>query len=73
MTREEQAALIAWLRRPGVAWSTVTDLLEERGEVSAALAGAGAIQTTLFDVGRRTTWRPLGPTSRDGNARASDW
>ena len=52
MTREEQAALVAWLRRPKVVWSTVTEQLEECGSVRAAAAGAMPAQGTLFDVAR---------------------
>jgi DNA processing protein len=50
MTREEQAALIAWLRRPRVAWSTVTDQLEEHGSVRAAAAAEAPAQASLFAV-----------------------
>jgi DNA processing protein len=50
MTREEQAALIAWLRRPKVVWSAVTEQLEESGSVRAAAAGAAPAQGALFDV-----------------------
>ena len=50
MTREEQAALVAWLRRPKVVWSTVTEQLEEHGSVRTAAAGALPAQGTLFDV-----------------------
>jgi DNA processing protein len=50
MTREEQAALVAWLRRPGINWSEVTEQLEEHGSVAAALAEAAPTQPTLFDV-----------------------
>jgi DNA processing protein len=48
MTREEQAALVAWLRRPGVVWSTVTDQLEQQGSVRAAAAAAAPAQGALF-------------------------
>ena len=50
MTREEQAALVAWLRRPKVVWSAVTEQLEESGSVRAAAAGAAPAQGALFDV-----------------------
>jgi predicted Rossmann fold nucleotide-binding protein DprA/Smf involved in DNA uptake len=50
MTREEQAALLAWLRRPKVVWSTVTEQLEECGSVQAAAAGASPAQDALFDI-----------------------
>jgi DNA processing protein len=50
MTREEQAALLAWLRRPKVVWSTVTEQLEECGSVQAAAAGASPAQGALFDI-----------------------
>ncbi len=50
MTREEQAALVAWLRRPKVVWSTVTDQLEEHGSVRVAVAAGTAAQGTLFDA-----------------------
>jgi DNA processing protein len=48
MTREEQAALVAWLRRPKVVWSTVTDQLEEHGSLRAAVAGGMPAQGALF-------------------------
>ena len=50
MTREEQAALVAWLRRPKVVWSAVTEQLEECGSVRAAAAGEASAQGSLFDV-----------------------
>lgn len=50
MTHEEQAVLVAWLRRPKVAWSSVTEQLEEDGSVRTAAAGALPAQGTLFDV-----------------------
>jgi hypothetical protein len=50
MTLEEQAALLAWLRRPKVVWSTVTEQLEESGSVRAAAAGASPAQGALFDI-----------------------
>src|SRR6266700_845517 len=50
MTCEEQAALLAWLRRPKVVWSTVTEQLEECGSVQAAAAGASPVQGALFDI-----------------------
>lgn len=49
MTREEQVALIAWLRRPRVAWSAVTEQLEECGSVQAAAAGQPPAQGSLFE------------------------
>jgi DNA processing protein len=48
MTREEQAALVAWLRRPKVVWSTVTEQLEEHGSVQVAAAADAPGQGTLF-------------------------
>jgi DNA processing protein len=50
MTREEQVALIAWLRRPGVVWSAVTERLEECGSVQAAVAGETPAQGSLFET-----------------------
>ena len=50
MTREEQAALIAWLRRPKVAWSAVTEQLEEYGSVRAAAAEEASAQGSLFEA-----------------------
>lgn len=50
MTPEEQAVLVAWLRRPKVVWSTVTEQLERYGSVHAAAADASHAQGTLFDV-----------------------
>ena len=50
MTREEQAALVAWLRRPGVVWSAVTEQLEECGSVQKAAAGQAPAQGSLFEV-----------------------
>ena len=50
MTPEEQAALVAWLRQPKVAWSMVTEQLEECGSVRAAAAGEAAAQGSLFGV-----------------------
>jgi DNA processing protein len=49
MKPEEQAALVAWLRRPKVVWSTVTEQLEMHGSVHAAAADALPAQGTLFD------------------------
>lgn len=49
MTREEQAALVAWLRRPGVVWPTVTEQLEESGSVQKAAAGQAPAQAPLFE------------------------
>jgi DNA processing protein len=51
MTSEEQAALLAWLRRPKVVWSTVTEQLEQAGSVQDAAAGSSPAQGTLFDAG----------------------
>ena len=48
MTREEQAALVAWLRRPKVVWSTVTEQLEEHGSVRVAVAESAPAQGALF-------------------------
>jgi DNA processing protein len=48
MTHEEQVALIAWLRRPRVAWSAVTEQLEECGSVQVAAAGQPPAQGSLF-------------------------
>lgn len=48
MTSEEQVALVAWLRRPKVAWSAVTEQLEERGSVQAAAAAEAPAQDVLF-------------------------
>jgi DNA processing protein len=50
MTHEEQAALVAWLRRPRVVWSEVTEQLEECGSVLTAAAGVTPAQGTLFDT-----------------------
>jgi len=52
MTREEQAALVAWLRRPGVVWSEVTEQLEECGSVQKAAAGQEPAQGSLFEAAR---------------------
>ncbi|HYB46927.1 MAG TPA: DNA-processing protein DprA [Streptosporangiaceae bacterium] len=52
MTREEQAALVAWLRQPGVVWSAVTEQLEECGSVQKAAAGQAPAQGSLFEVAR---------------------
>ena len=46
MTREEQAALLAWLRRPQVVWPAVTERLEECGSVQQAVADDGAVDWT---------------------------
>jgi DNA processing protein len=51
MTHEEQVALIAWLRRPRVVWSAVTEQLEECGSVRAAAAGEAPAQGSLFETG----------------------
>jgi len=48
MTREEQAALVAWLRGPGVVWSAVTEQLEECGSVQKAAAAQAPAQGSLF-------------------------
>lgn len=48
MRRDEQAALVAWLRRPKVVWSSVTEQLEEDGSVRAAASLPA--QGTLFDI-----------------------
>ena len=40
MAREEQAALVAWLRRPAGEWLTVTDQLENHGRLRVAVAEA---------------------------------
>jgi DNA processing protein len=50
MTRDEQAALVAWLRRPQVVWSTVTEQLEECGSVRTAAAGEAPAQGSLFET-----------------------
>ena len=50
MRSEEQAVLVAWLRRPKVVWSTVTEQLEKYGSVQAAAADDSPAQGTLFDV-----------------------
>jgi DNA processing protein len=50
MTHEEQATLVAWLRRPRVVWSTVTEWLEECGNVLTAVAGDEPVQGSLFEA-----------------------
>ena len=50
MTREEQAALVAWLRGPEVVWSAVTEQLEECGSVQTAAAGQAPAQGSLFEA-----------------------
>lgn len=50
MTREERAALVAWLRQPKVVWSTVTEQPAECGSVRTAVADVPLAQGTLFDV-----------------------
>jgi DNA processing protein len=50
MTRDEQATLVAWLRRPRVVWPTVTELLEERGSVQEAAAADAPAQSSLFEL-----------------------
>jgi DNA processing protein len=50
MTSEEQAALVAWLRRPGVVWPAVTEQLEECGSVQKAVAAQAPAQGSLFDA-----------------------
>jgi len=62
MTHEEQVALIAWLRRPRVAWSAVTEQLEECGSVQAAAAGQPPAQGSLFEA---TQADGLGEAARD--------
>lgn len=52
MTHEEQVALIAWLRRPRVAWPAVTEQLEECGSVRAAAAGEAPAQGSLFETAK---------------------
>jgi DNA processing protein len=51
MTRDEQAALVAWLRGPGVVWSAVTEQLEECGSVRKAAAEQVPAQGSLFEAG----------------------
>ena len=51
MTRDEQAALVAWLRGPGVVWSAVTEQLEECGSVQKAAAEQVPAQGSLFEAG----------------------
>ena len=51
MKPDDQAALVAWLRRPKVVWSAVTEQLEQYGSVPVAAAGASPAQGTLFEVG----------------------
>jgi len=50
MTCEEQAALLAWLRRPNVVWPAVAEQLKKHGSVQEAAADASAAQGTLFDI-----------------------
>jgi len=50
MTREEQAALVAWLRGPGVVWSAVTEQPEVSGSVQTAAAGQAPAQGSLFEA-----------------------
>jgi DNA processing protein len=50
MTPEEQAALVAWLRRPGIVWSAVTEQLEECGSVQKAAAMQAPAQGSLFEA-----------------------
>jgi DNA processing protein len=52
MTREEQAALVAWLRGPGVVWPAVTEQLEESGSVQTAAAEQAPAQGSLFEAER---------------------
>ncbi|HEY2575637.1 MAG TPA: DNA-processing protein DprA [Streptosporangiaceae bacterium] len=54
MTREEQAALVALLRRPKVGWSAVTELLEEHVSVQAVADAVAPAQGTLFDGSDRS-------------------
>ena len=49
MKPEEQAALVAWLRRPGTVWSAVTEQLEECGSVLRAAAEQAPAQGSLFE------------------------
>jgi DNA processing protein len=50
MTRDEQAALVAWLRGPGILWSAVTEQLEECGSVQKAAAAQAPAQGSLFET-----------------------
>lgn len=50
MNRKEQAALVAWLRRPKIVWSAVTERLEKYGSVQAAAADASPAQEALFEA-----------------------
>jgi DNA processing protein len=50
MTHDEQAALVAWLRRPGVVWPAVTEQLEECGSVQKAAAAQAPAQGSLFET-----------------------
>lgn len=50
MNREEQAALVAWLRRRRTTWSAVTEQLEKYGSVQAAAADTSPAQGALFEV-----------------------
>jgi DNA processing protein len=50
MKPDEQAALVAWLRRPKVVWSSVSEQLEEYGSVLAAAADTSPAQGALFEV-----------------------
>jgi DNA processing protein len=50
MTHDEQAALVAWLRRPGVVWPAVTEQLEESGSVQKAAAAQAPAQGSLFET-----------------------
>jgi hypothetical protein len=52
MTRDEQAVLVAWLRRPGIVWSAVTEQLEECCSVQKAAAGQAPAQAPLFEESR---------------------
>lgn len=52
MTHEEQAVLVAWLRRPRVVWSTVTERLEDCGSVRTAAAEEEPAQGSLFETTR---------------------
>lgn len=50
--REDQAALVAWLRRPRVVWSEVAERLEECGSVHAAAADAPAQLSLSAEAGQ---------------------
>src|SRR5260370_4149791 len=50
MTREERAALVAWLRGLGVVWSAGTEQLEESGSVQIAAAEQAPAQGSQFEA-----------------------